>query len=154
MKRVLIILLFVLLFVFCIHTLTWITYDIGLHLTLGKIIYTDHHVIKTNYFLYTNPDFPWGNDYWLSKVVLYLGYLYFGLKGLIVIKAFVITAAFALTFFAFFRRETLFFSIGSGILTIFMLIERTDVRPEIFSFLLLGWYLFVLFRKADSRLLW
>lgn len=152
MKWIPVILLFSLVFVFGIHTLTWITVDLGLHLTLGKIILASHHVIKTNYFSYTNPNFPWYNDTWVSKVLLYLGYLYFGLKGLIIIKAAVLTAAFTLAFFAFFRKETLFFSIGAGLAAIFIFIERTDVKPEMFSFLILGWFLFVVFGKP--KLIW
>ena len=154
MRWFLIILLFSLLFVFAIHPFTTITYDIGAHLTAGKIIVTEHHVIRTNFFSYTYPDFPFINHHWFGAVLLYIGYLYFGLKGLIVMEALIFTAAFALSFLAFVRKKTLFLSIIIGVISIFTLLGRLDVRPEIFSYLFLGWYLFVLFRKPDSGLLW
>lgn len=155
MIRILIVLLLLLIFAFSIHTFTSINQDIGRHLALGKIIWEIKEVPKTNLFSYTNPDFPFINHHWLGEVFLYFGSVGFGLKGLIIFKAFIITAAFALTFFSFYKRETAVFSAIGGLISIFILIERTDVRPEIFSFLFLGWYLFVLFRKPDSKLfLW
>ncbi len=154
MSKILIVFLFVLVFVFSIHTFSSINQDIGRHLTLGKIIWETKEVSKTNLFSYTNPDFPFINHHWFGEVLLYLGSVIFGLKGLIILKAGIITTAFSLAFFAFFKKEHIFSAIIVGLISIFILIERTDVRPEIFSFLFLSWYLFVLFRKSDSKLIW
>ena len=77
-----------------------------------------------------------------------------GLRGLILFQAIILTGAFVLAFFAFYRKESAFISALVGLVSIFILIDRSLVRPEIFSFLFLGWYLFVLFKKPDSKLLW
>lgn len=150
MNKILVILILILVFVFSIHTLTSVNQDIGRHLTLGKIIWETKQVPETNLFSYTNSDFPFINHHWLGEVLLYLGFLAVGLKGLIILKAILITAAFGLAFFASYKKEQIFLSVIAGLISIFILIERTDVRPEILSFLFLGWYLFVLFRQQNE----
>lgn len=154
MNKVLVIFLLTLVFVFSIHTFTSVNQDIGRHLMLGKIIWETKEIPKTNLFSYTNPDFPFVNHHWLAEFFLYFGFLAVGLKGLIVLKAVIITVSFALALFAAYKREQILPAIIAGLISIFILIERTDVRPEIFSFLFLGWYLFILFRKSDSKLVW
>lgn len=154
MKFIPIIFLFILLFVFGIHTLTDINQDIGLHLTTGRIIWQTHNVPETNLFSYTNPDFEFINHHWLGEVLFYLLFLVGGLKGLILFQAFILTGAFALAFFSFYKKESSIVSVVVGIISIFILIDRSLVRPEIFSFLFLAWYLFVLFRKSESKLIW
>lgn len=138
--------LFALVFVSCVHTLTSINQDIGRHLTLGRIIWQTGHVPSVNEFSYTAPDFPFINHHWFAEVLMFLGTLAVGLKGLIVVKAGIVTAAFGLAFFACYRRESSFSSTLVALVAFAILAERTDVRPEMFSFLFLGWYLFVLYR--------
>lgn len=154
MKLVLIIFLFGLLFVFGIHTLTDINQDLGRHITTGKIIWQTGEVPRTNLFSYTYPDFKTIDHHWLSQVFFYLVSVAAGLKGLILFQAVIVTGAFILTFFSFYKKESVTASILTGLISIFILIDRSLVRPEIFSFLFLGWYLFVLFRKPTSKFLW
>ncbi len=150
MKPILISLLLILVFVFSLHTLTSINQDIGRHLALGEVIWETKEVPKTNLFSYTNQDFPFINHHWLGEMFIYLGSVLVGLKGLIILKAVIITFAFALAFFAFYKKEASVLSVIAGLISIFILIERTDVRPEIFSFLFLGWYLFALFSYQEN----
>lgn len=153
MRTILLILLFGLVFVFSIHPLYSVNQDIGRHLTLGKMIWQTKEVPKVNLFSYTNTDFPFINHHWLGEVFLYfLSFL--GFKGMIVFKAFLITLAFILAFFSFFRKNIIGVSVLIGLISIFILIERTDIRPEIFSFLFLSWYLFVLFKRHNFKLFW
>jgi len=143
-----------LVLVFGIHALGSINQDIGRHLTLGKIIWQTHHIPATNLFSYTNPDWSFINHHWLSEVVIYLGERSVGLRGLIVTKALIITVAFGLVLLAVWRRARPVPTILFGLLGIFMMLERTDLRPEIFSFLFLAWYLFVLYRQRDQDTSW
>jgi len=153
MRFILLLFLFGLIFVFSIHSLNSINQDIGRHLTLGKVIWQTKQVPGVNLFSYTNPNFSFINHHWLGELFLYfLSFL--GLKGLIIFKAFAITIAFILAFFSYFRRNIFNVLIIAGLISIFIFIERTDVRPEIFSFLFLAWYLFVLFKRPGLRLFW
>ncbi|MEK7125265.1 MAG: hypothetical protein AAB864_02670 [Patescibacteria group bacterium] len=132
------------------HLLTSINQDIGRHLTLGKVIWETHRVPDRNLFSYTWPDFPFVDHHWLAEVLLYLGDKAVGLKGLIVVKAFLITIAFGLSFFAVKRRDMVVPACLVGLVSVGILMERTDVRPEVLSFLFWGWYLFVLFGRREK----
>lgn len=143
-----------LVFLLSLHTLTSIYQDVGRHIALGRIIWETHAVPRTNLFSYTNPDFPFINHHWLGEVLFYLGDRAAGLKGLIALKALLVAGAFALALAAAWRPRSAGPAAVLGLVAAAILSERTDVRPEIFSFLFLGWYLFVLYRKPDSRLFW
>jgi len=144
----------VLVFIFSIHALGSINQDIGRHLTLGKIIWQTHHIPTTNLFSYTAPDWPFINHHWLAEVAIYLGERWVGLRGLITAKALIIALAFGLTLLAAWRKARPVSIILFGLLAIAMMLERTDLRPEIFSFLFLAWYLFVLYRQHDQATGW
>lgn len=150
---ILLTLFFALVFISGINYIDFISQDLGIHLTLGGITWQTHQIPTTNLFSYTAPNFPWANDTWLSKVCIYLLWTALGLTGLAVSKAVILTMAFALAFLAFYKKEVLIPTIVIGILTIFIFNDRTYIRPEMFSYIFLGWYLFVLFRKNTS-LLW
>ncbi len=144
----------VLMGLFSLHTLTSINQDIGRHIRVGEMVWQDHQIPTTNTFSFTAPDFPFVNHHWFGGVLLYLGYVAVGLKGLIVAKACMLAVAIALVLLAQYHEELSLATIWLAVLAIFILIERTDVRPEILSFLFMAWFLFVLFRKPTSWLLW
>lgn len=139
---------------FSVHTLTSIYQDIGRHITVGRIVWEMGTIPGTNLFSYTNPDFPFVNHHWLGGVALYLGDRAFGLAGLIVVKAMLLMGAFGLALGAAWRPRLALPASIIGCAAIFTIAERTDVRPEVLSFLFLGWFLFVLYRMPHSRLVW
>ena len=157
MRSYLFVSILLLVFLFNIHTLIGIDFDLGLHLTIGQLIWQTHSIPTTNLFSYTFPDFSWGNDFWLSKIIFYLWSLLFGLKGLIILTAIICTVSFALAILAFPNNypleNTTLVASWSGLIAILIMLDRTMVRPEIFSFLCWSWYLFVLFGNR-KRLLW
>ena len=153
-QRVCIALLIIAMFLFSIHTLTDINQDIGMHLSLGKIIWQTHHVPTTNLFSYTNPGYPSVNNRWIFEVLLYLGVSLVGLKGMIAAKAGIIALAFGFAFFTSYRYRDGFGPILIGIVSMFILVDRTFLRPEIFSFLFLSIYFYILFRKPRYPWLW
>ncbi|MBI2676594.1 MAG: hypothetical protein HYX21_01395 [Candidatus Yanofskybacteria bacterium] len=141
------VLLFSLLAVFLIHSFDSIGQDIGRHLKLGEVIWQTKEVPRVNFFSFTEPDFPFANHHWLSEVIFYGIYGWFGFTGLILLKVFFVLAAFLLLFFTVKKYATFWPIAISFLLSIFIFIERTEVRPEIFSFAILAFFLFVLFRE-------
>jgi hypothetical protein len=139
---------------FSTHTLTSVYQDIGRHITLGRIIWQTKHIPTTNLFSYTNTDFPFIDHHWLAEVLMHWGDQLFGLQRLILIKALMIAAAFGLALAAAWKHRLAVPAMVVGLVGAAILSERTDLRPEVLSFLFLGWFLFVLYRKADTRLLW
>ncbi len=143
-----------LMFLLSVHTLTSIYQDIGRHITLGRIIWETKSIPDTNHFSFTAPNFPFNNHHWFAEVLLYLGDQGIGLQGLIILKAIMVTLSFGLAFFAAWRPRIAVPAMIVGVFGALVMAERTDVRPEVLSFLFLGWYLFVLYRKQDTRLFW
>jgi len=137
-----------------VHNLSSIFQDIGRHITIGRIIWETHQVPKTNLFSYTARDFPFLNHHWFGEVLLYLGDRVVGLKGLLIINAFLVTLGYGLALAAAWRPRVAVPALMVGLLAAVITMERTDLRPETLSLLFFGWYLFVLYRKPRSWLLW
>jgi len=146
LRLISIILLFAFLGLLLIHSLDSINQDIGRHLKLGEIIWKIKSVPKTNLFSFTEPNFPFIDHHWLSEVVFYLLSLVIGLKGLIIFKAGVITASFLLIFKAVAKKAGTWPFLISAPLGILVFLNRSDVRPEIFSYLFLAFFLFAILK--------
>ncbi|OGN00814.1 MAG: hypothetical protein A3I26_00710 [Candidatus Yanofskybacteria bacterium RIFCSPLOWO2_02_FULL_43_10] len=144
------VLLFVLLASFLVHNFDSIGQDIGRHLKVGEIIWQTKEVPKTNLFSFTEPDFPFINHHWLSEVIFFGIFSCAGFIGLILVKVFVILAAFLLLFFIAKKHATFWPIVISFVLSIFIFIQRTEVRPEMFSFAILAFFLFALFKAKYS----
>ena len=106
---------------------------------------------KTNLFSFTEPDFPFTNHHWLSEVIFYGIYGWFGFTGLILLKVVFVLAAFLLLFFVAKKYATFWPIVISFLFSIFIFIERTEVRPEIFSFAILAFFLFGLFKAKHEQ---
>jgi len=142
--------------VFLIHSVSAVNQDLGRHLKLGEIIWQTRHVPNTNLFSYTNPNFPFVNHHWLSEVIYYLLSLAIGIKGLIIFNALIILAAFAIIWKVAWRPKYFIFSILAAMLGIGLLLERTDIRPEAFGFLLFSLFILILEKNRGkiSRSFW
>ncbi|MFA5886710.1 MAG: hypothetical protein WC863_02920 [Patescibacteria group bacterium] len=132
--------------------------DLGRHLANGRIVWSDARVLFTNFYSYTEPNFPFLNHHWLAGVIFYLIYLTGGFKLLSVFNIILVSAAFILAF-RLARRQANFYLIALlSIPTIFLLSERVEIRPEIISYLLIILVWLIIDRVAVSknyrRLLW
>ena len=150
-NKVVYVLLFVLLASFLVHNFDSIGPDIGRHLKVGEIIWQTKEVPKTNLFSFTEPDFPFTNHHWLSEVIFYGVFNLSGLTGLILLKIFLVLATFLLLFFLAKKHATFWPLAISFLLSLFIFISRTEVRPEIFSYAILAFFLFALFKAKYEQ---
>jgi hypothetical protein len=122
--------------------------DLGRHLRNGEIILARLAVPTTNEYSYTAPDFPFLNHHWASGVIFHLIHRVAGFPG---VSLFAIAAAVA-TFWLFFsvaRRESRFeVAAASAIVMLPVIGSRTEIRPEIFSYLWSGVFFAILWRYA------
>lgn len=136
------------------HTVTAMTQDLGRHFLLGKMILETKSVPLTNLFSYTYPDFPFINMHWLSEVVFYLVHALTGFDGLLLFSTLTVTIAFGLLFFKSYRMKISIIPLSlTSLIYLRILFERTDIRPEIFSFLFLSLFIVILF-KFRERFTW
>ncbi|NCC53046.1 MAG: hypothetical protein EOM20_17795, partial [Spartobacteria bacterium] len=114
--------------------------DLGRHLLLGKIIVTQGSIPTTNLLTYTCPDFPFVNHHWLSEVFLYLIHRGVGLNGLIFFKAILLTLALAIPLGMRPVRAVSALYLLAGTLCAILLAYRAHIRPEVFTFIGVAFY--------------
>lgn len=145
----LIILLFLFLFT---QKISLVSSDLGRHLENGKIFIGEHKILNTNYYSYTEPDFPTVTHHWGSGVIFYLVYKLAGFSGLSIFNSFLGL----ITFLIFFNvaKEQVGTNVAGLISLLIMpvIVDRIEVRPEIFSYLLSGIFFCLLLRYRESRL--
>ncbi len=127
------------------HKINLPTDDLGRHLENGKIIWQTRSVSETNFYSYTEPDFPFLNHHWLSGVIFYGLFNLIGFPGLVIFKILLLLSAFGLIFAVAVRRGNFWLAALFSISAIFVLSERTDLRPEIVSYFFTALFFYFLF---------
>ncbi len=128
--------------------------DLGRHIKMGEIIWECKCIPGTNLLSFTNPDFPFVNHHWLSEVVFYALYVSGGFGLILATKIMVITASFLLVLWLAFKKAHSFWVFGFAILYVLLFSERFDSRPEVFSFLFLSIYLFLIDLYKTNKKFW
>lgn len=145
----------VLLFIFfaslLVHPLNSINQDIGRHIKSGQIIWETKQIYKTNLFSFTEPNTPFINHHWLSEVAFYGLNNALGLKGLILFKTAVILLALGLLLASVYSKTRLWPLAISSLVGFMVFMERIDVRPEIFSYLFLSFFVFAIFKAKNEN---
>lgn len=145
---------FILLFATYFHSISAVTQDLGRHILMGEIIWETQSVPKTNLLSYTNASFPFINHHWLSEVFFFLIYSLSGFNGTLLVTAICSITAFLLLFFHALKKADAITVSFVSFLSLGILYERTDVRPESFSMLLFALFLFILFQNREKETKW
>jgi hypothetical protein len=148
-KVVLILLTFFLLSLGFFHKITAMNQDLGRHFLLGDIVLKTLNVPGTNLFSYTYPNFPFINLHWLSEVIFFLIFKGIGFNGLLFFSTLIILLAFLIVFLKAYKKNLIPITIGS-MLYFGILFERTEIRPEIFSFLFLAIFTVILYGNREK----
>ncbi len=151
MKRTL---LFILPFFFCllllIHLDQSFTQDLGRHIKTGEIILSTHSVPKINLFSYTQPNHIFINHHWGSEVLFYLLYKNLGADSLLVLKILLILTSFGIVYFLAFKKSPQFAFLAS-FFYIYLFSYRFDTRPELFSFMFISLFVFLISKYQESK---
>ena len=142
-----------LVFIMFFHPIYAITQDLGRHLLLGEIIAKTQTVLKTNFLSYTYPDYPFINSHWFSEVIFYLIEKMAGFFGLLLFTTIVATASFLVQLLCVKKQKAIPIILAS-ILYFRILLERTDLRPEIFSFFFLSIFIAILYKYRNGFTRW
>lgn len=135
---------------FLAHKIDLTTADLGRHIKNGEVLLVDSSVLERNFYSYTHPDFPVINHHWGSGLLFYLFWKYAGFTGVQLFFIFLSLAAF-LTFLKTARLYAPWGIVGLATLPgIFLLAERTEVRPEVFSYLFAGLFFLLLCKYRES----
>lgn len=125
--------------------------DLGRHLKLGEIVTKCFCVPQTNLFSYTHPNFPIVNHEWLAEVVFYLVSVSAGLSGLLIFKMVLIITAATLIYITALRKGSLFWVIVLAFPFVTLFSMRFFVLPELFSYLFISSFIFLIERYKQTR---
>lgn len=139
--------------VFFLQRISFITADLGRHLTNGRVILETRSVFATNFYSYTAPQFPTINHHWLFGVLAYLVQQTMGFGGLTVLNVSLATAAVLLMLLIAAQRSGRLATLVSGAVVLPIIVYRADVRPEMISFFLTALFFFTLenFRRSTTQ---
>ena len=119
--------------------------DLGRHLANGRVVWQDSGVLFRNFYSYTEPDWRFVNHHWLGGVILYAVYQLGGFTLLSVFNIVLAILVFSLAFISARRRMGFYPAALLSLPVIFLLSERVEIRPEIFSYL----FIFIVWRLID-----
>ncbi len=145
--------LFCLPFLYCLLLLARpdqsFTQDLGRHIKTGQIIWQTHSVPAVNLFSYTEPSHIFINHHWLSEVILYLSYTYLGIYSLLFLKVVLIIVSFGIIYLLAFKKNPLFAFLAS-FFYLYIFSYRFYVRPELFSFLFMALFIFLISKYQEK----
>ena len=118
--------------------------DLGRHIKNGQMLLETRDVLTTNFYSYTEPDFPFINHHWLSGAVFYFLHETIGFGGMVIFKAAVFLLAFSLIFLASVKKADFWLTTLFSLPAILILKERSELRPEIFSYLFIAIFIYFL----------
>jgi hypothetical protein len=126
--------------------------DLGRHLKNGQLFLETGSIPKINLYSYAYPDYPFINHHWGTGVVFYVIERLVGFSGLSV--AFIGISMVTFLIFINLAAKYSSFAIAAPIAVVVLpiLITRDEVRPELFSYLLAGMFLQVLWGYKYGKL--
>ena len=141
---------------FLAHPVDLTTSDLGRYLKNGELFFQRGLIADTNLFAYTTPDHPFVNHSWGSGAIYFIVERTLGFAGL---SLFFLSVS-VTTLWIFFRLAVRYgsFALGAVLTVIVMpiLITRSEIRPEMFSYLMSGLFLHLLwdYRQGQRGARW
>jgi len=152
MKAIVVILLLALLFISQLNTILDI--DLWWNLKTGEHIVKNLEIPRTDLFSYTLKEAYWIDHEWLSQIFFYAIFSKFGWLGLNIFKAFTICLCFFILLFLIHSKyKKNFFAILFSLLAVLAFGYRSFLRPELFSYLFLCIFFYILEKEKRIYLL-
>jgi hypothetical protein len=125
--------------------------DLGRHLKSGELVVQNRLIAQSNLFSYTAPDYPFINHHWGSGVVYYVVERLAGFDGLSVF--FIAISVTTVWLFLNLAAKLSSFPIAAilAVVCLPILITRHEIRPEMFTYLLSGLFLRILWRYKQGK---
>lgn len=138
--------------IFLLKSINFITADLGRHIKNGELFFQNFEILKTNFYSYTYPEFPFVNHHWGSGALFYLIYEAADFSGL----SFFFIVLSLITFFIFFRLAEkmvgFFFAFPVALLAIPLISERTEIRPEVVSYFFTAIFFWILWHWKNDKI--
>lgn len=151
--------IFILLFLlawygfFLAHKIDLTTVDLGRHLKNGQLILKgDFGILKSNFYSYTQPAYPVVNHHWGGGLIFFLIEKVTGFTGLSLFYGLISLIVFFLFFHLAQKQADFRITALVALLLIPLMASRTEIRPEIFTYLLAGLFFWILWHYQRGQL--
>lgn len=133
--------------------------DLPRQMENGKnVLSGEFSVLTKNVYSYTEPDHPFANHHWLSGVVFYLLHQAIGFSGMSIFKVTLMLATFVILFRVALKKADFWLVTFFSMPTLFVLMGRSSLRPELFSYFFIALYLYLLIDLEEhperNRIFW
>lgn len=138
---------------FLTHKINLVTADLGRHLKNGELLIQNQQnlrLLTTNFYSYTEPEHPAINHHWGSGIVFYLIWKLTGFSGLSLFYLFLNLSTFLIFFSLAQKRAGPNLAVFTSLLIIPLLAERTEIRPEGFSYFFAAVFLSLLSKLKEE----
>lgn len=137
-----------LIVLFFAQKIYFINADLGRHIKNGENL-----LIATNYYSYTEPDYPVINHHWGAGVVFNFIYKLFGFIGLSIFNILLYLISILIFFLIARKLSNFYYALFFTLFALPLIAYRTEIRPEVFSFLLLAIFFYILVFKKPLWIL-
>jgi len=152
LRGVLLACLIVFIALFFAQKIYFINADIGRHIRNGEYFFRQWQMVSTNFYSYTEPDFPVVNHHWGSGAIYFLLWKYLGFEAISALNVMIYLLAFFFFFKTAERLSSFNFAFFFSVLSLPLFTCRAEIRPEAFSFLFMGFFLYMLYLFRDGRI--
>jgi hypothetical protein len=135
--------------------------DLGRHLKNGEIIWNEglkmgqaSTVLNSNFYSYTNPDFPFVNHHWISGVFFFMVQKAVGFSGLSIFYILLSLLTFIIFFLIAYRESDFTTAAALSFFLIPLMAERREIRPEIFSYFFSAMFFLLLWLWRKDEFSW
>lgn len=125
--------------------------DLGRHIQNGQLLFSHPEIFYQNFYSYTQPDFPFVNHHWLSGLFFYWTKSLFGWNGLSLMALGLMVGAVVVSFYHSAIKSNFWFASFWMMPAILLFSDRTEIRPEMFSNLLLVLYVYLIARFNQTE---
>lgn len=145
---------------FLVQKTNLITADLGRHIKNGEVILrngfsgVDHNILTTNFYSYTNPQFPFLNHHWGSGIIFFLVHYLAGFNGISIFFILLSLVTFCIFFFVAYRKTGFSIPFALSLIFIPLIAERVEIRPEGFSYFFIAIFFLILWQCKEKRLSW
>jgi hypothetical protein len=140
---------------FLTHKINLVTADLGRHLKNGELLLKSRQNLKlltTNFYSYTEPEYPTINHHWGSGIIFFLIWKLAGFPGLSLFYLFLNLSTFLIFFSLAKKRAGSNLAVLASLLIIPLLAERTEIRPEGFSYFLAAVFFWLLLQLKEGQI--
>lgn len=124
------------------------------HIAIGRYIVENKTLPLQDVFSFTAQGRPFYNFSWAYQILIYLVYLLGSLPALIIIKTLVVGLAFLLLFLIGYKKIPFIFLVFVFLIAVLTAQVRFFLRPEIFTFLFISIYLFLISKYFEQGKIW